>query len=73
MFSFIESIAQLIVNVIQFVIHAFSFLIQLFTTIPRALAYITGVIAVLPAYVGGVILVSVSVAVILLIINHGSN
>lgn len=73
MFEFIQNIALLIANIISFVIHAFTFLLELLTSIPRALAYITGVIAVLPPFVGGVILVSVSVSVLLMIINHGGD
>lgn len=73
MFEFIQNIAQLIVNVIAFVVHAFTFLIELFTSTPKALSYITGVVATLPSYVGGVIMISISIAVILTIINHGSD
>lgn len=73
MFEFIQSIAQLIINIIAFVIHAFTFLITLLTSIPKALVYITSVVATLPPYVGGVILISISIAVILVIINHGSD
>lgn len=73
MFQFIQNIAELLNNIIGFVIHAFTFLIELFTTIPVALSYVIGVIAYLPSYVGGVVLVSVSVAVILMIINHGGD
>lgn len=68
--QFLEGISNLISAGITFVVHMFTMLLMIITTIPTALTYIFNVVAFLPPYILSVVTVSVSLAVILFIINR---
>lgn len=73
MFEFIQTLSDIIVTIIGFVVNAFQMLITFFTTVPRTLGYIIACIGYLPPYVLSVVVVSIGVAVVLMIVNHGQN
>lgn len=71
MIAFLQQIANIINTVIQFIINAVQMLVAIILAIPRILLYVVQVIGYLPAFVSAIILVSVSVSVVLFILNHG--
>lgn len=71
MIAFLQQIANIINTVIQFIINAVQMLVAIILAIPRILLYVVQVIGYLPPFVSGIILVSVSVSVVLFILNHG--
>lgn len=73
MFEFLKQIADILVTVIGFVVNALEMLIQLFTAIPKALVYVITAVGYLPPFVSSIVFVSISIAVVLMIVNHGGD
>lgn len=70
MFHFIDQISGIIQSVIGMVVNIVQMLISLFTTMPVAINYIQGAIAYLPPFVGGVVIVSIAIAITITVVNH---
>lgn len=70
LFQFLETISNLFTTVIGMVLNLLSMLVMLVTAIPRAIAYVLGVIGYMPPFVGSVIVVSVGIAVTITLVNH---
>lgn len=70
---FLESFSDLISSVIGMVIHFFVMVGSLLITLPKAILYITTVIGYMPTFVGSVMILTVSLAVIITIVNHWGN
>lgn len=73
MIAFFQQISNIIVSVISLVVHGFQMLISVLLTIVNALAFIMAAIATMPLFVASAITVSVSLAVILFLINRGAS
>lgn len=73
MFEFIQQIADIIVTVIGFVVNMFMTLIQIVLVVPRAVAYIITAVGFLPPFVASMVVISVSVSVVLFLLNHGGD
>lgn len=71
--TFIQSIAQFISGIIGMIINILVTLGLLLTKIPAVISYIIAVVGYMPPFVGGVILVSISYAIVTVIINHWGN
>lgn len=71
--SFLQSISDLITAFIGIIMNFFSMILMLFTTIPRAIAYVVGVVGYMPPFVGSIILVSIGLAVTITVLNHWGN
>lgn len=71
--TFLISISDLISSIIGMVINIFSMLFLMLTALPKALAYIVGAVGYMPAYCGSIILLSITIAVTISIINHWGN
>lgn len=70
LFSFLQSISDLVIAFIGIVMNFFTMILMLFTAVPKAITYVLGVIGYMPPFVGSVILVSIGIAVTITIINH---
>lgn len=73
MIAFLQQIANIIVSVISFVVHALQMLVEIILTIPRVLLYVIQCIGYLPPFVNAIVIVSISVSVVLFILNKGSD
>lgn len=73
LFQFLETIGDLISAIIGVIMNFFSMLFTLLTAIPKAIAYLIGVIGYMPAFVGSVIIISVGIAVTITVLNHWGN
>lgn len=71
--SFLTSISDLVSSVIGMVINLFSMLFIMLTAVPKALSYVVGAVGYMPAYCGSIILLSITIAVTISIINHWGN
>lgn len=72
MIPFLEQIANIITSVIGFVVHGIQMIVMVLTTMVQAVLFIVQAIAQLPLFVIAPVTVSISIAVILFIINKGS-
>lgn len=71
--TFLQSIAQFVSGIIGMIINVLVTLGLLLTKIPAVISYIVAVVGYMPPFVGGVILVSISYAIVTVIINHWGN
>lgn len=72
MFQFFNSITDVIGIAIDFVISAIEMVVFLFTYIAASVTYLIALIAYLPPFAGTFVAVTVSIIVILQLINKGS-
>lgn len=70
MTAFFQTIASILSSAAMFIVNLFSMLLMMITTIPKALAYVIGAVGYMPPFVGSVILTSISIAAVIVIINH---
>lgn len=73
MFSFIKTIADILLTVLDMVINIILMFFEIVLIIPKALLYIFTAVGFLPAFCGAVVLVGVGVSVALFFINHGGD
>ena len=72
MFKFFESIVGLVQIVVDFVVSAIEMIVFFFTQIPKAIAYVGVVTALLPPFLSSFVLLFVGIIVILQLMNKGS-
>lgn len=72
MIAFLQQIGNIINSVIIFVIHGIQMIISVFTTMVQAVGFLTTAISFMPLFVVAPILVSISIAAILFLVNKGS-
>ncbi len=72
MFKFFESITGIVQIAVDFIVSMFQMVVFLFEQIPKALAYVGVVTALLPAFLKTFILLFVGIIVVLQIMNKGS-
>lgn len=72
MFKFFESITGIVQILVDFVVSMFQMVVFFFGQIPKALAYVGVVTALLPAFLKMFVLLFVGIVVVLQIINKGS-
>lgn len=72
MFKFFESITGIVQIVVDFIVSMFQMVVFLFEQIPKALAYVGVVTALLPAFLKTFVLLFVGIIVVLQIMNKGS-
>lgn len=72
MLAFLQQIANIISSVIGFVVHGIQMIVLVLNTMIQAVLFIVEAIAQLPLFVIAPVTVSISIAVILFIINKGS-
>lgn len=72
MIQFFTQIGNIINAVIGFVVHGIQMIVAVLTTMVQAVAFIIAAIANLPVFVIAPVTVSISIAVILFLINKGS-
>lgn len=68
--AFLQSITDIIISVIGLVINIFQMFIMMVTAIPKAITYVVTATGYMPPFVGSVILMSISIAVTIVLINH---
>ncbi len=72
MFKFFESITGIVQIAVDFIVSMFQMVVFLFEQIPKALAYVGVVTALLPAFLKTFVLLFVGIIVVLQIMNKGS-
>jgi hypothetical protein len=72
MFKFFESITGIVQIAVGFIVSMFQMVVFLFEQIPKALAYVGVVTALLPAFLKTFVLLFVGIIVVLQIMNKGS-
>ncbi|MCI8958662.1 MAG: hypothetical protein HFG62_06040 [Lachnospiraceae bacterium] len=72
MFKFFESITGIVQIAVDFIVSMFQMVVFLFDQIPKALAYVGVVTALLPAFLKTFVLLFVGIIVVLQIMNKGS-
>ncbi len=72
MFKFFESITGIVQIAVDFIVSMFQMVVFLFDQIPKALAYVGVVTALLPAFLKTFVLLFVGIIVVLQIMNRGS-
>ncbi len=72
MFKFFESITGIVQIAVDFIVSMFQMVVFLFEQIPKALAYVGVVTALLPAFLKTFVLLFVGIIVVLQIMNRGS-
>lgn len=72
MIAFLQQIGNIINAVIGFIVHGIQMIVAVFNTMVQAVAFIIAAIANLPVFVIAPVTVSISIAVILFLINKGS-
>lgn len=72
MIPFFEQIANIITSVITFVVHGIQMIVMVLQTMVQAVLFIVAAIANLPIFLIAPVTVSISIAVILFLINKGS-
>lgn len=73
MIQFLSQIGNIIVSIIGFVVHGIQMIVQVLVTMVQALGFILAAIAKLPLFVVAPVTVSISIAVILFLINRGAS
>lgn len=68
--QFLQSFGSLLEALMGIILNFFVMLLTLITTVPRAIAYVVGVVGYMPPFVGSVIFVSIAIAVTITVINH---
>nr|WP_303038095.1 hypothetical protein [Enterocloster clostridioformis] len=71
MFNFFQSIADTIGMIIDYVISLIQMVLFFITSIPKAVAYIGAIVLYLPVFLRAFVLLFISIAVILQIMNKG--
>lgn len=68
--QFLTSFGALLESICGIILNFFAMLFYLLMTIPTAINYILGAVGFMPPFVGSVIIVSISIAVLITVINH---
>lgn len=72
MFKFFDSVTSLVQIAVNFIVSLFQMVVFLFEQIPKALAYVGVVTALLPPFLSTFVLLFVGIIVVLQIMNKGS-